>query len=351
MKKWNSRILSLALALGLCLSLMPAASAAGVPNFPAAFQGEGYYLSVTPYEFQGEDGWYIPASARGKRTFHDGLIMVWKNVKEMDEYGYYTGRTYQRVGYADLTGKVVLTFDDWEDPPASPDPTYDAPFSGGLARYYEWDTGLYGYLNTKGEKVIPAQYAPAFHFSDGVARVKDTDGEFHFIDETGNVIREMEWCVDNLSEFGEGMAAYEGYMENGDYFVGFVDKQGQPAITIFRGEKRDYSTKEYLSVSNMGTRAVFSDGYAVLWDFRGGRTRAAYVVIDAEGNQVGVLDAEPPAYVQPMSMKYSEGLIFVKLEDTGARGGAARPRAHIWTPRGTSCATLERALSRPMTRT
>ena len=198
--------------------------------------------------------------------------------------------------------------------------------------------------------MIPAQYALAFHFSDGVARVKDTDGEFHFIDETGNVIREMEWCVDNLSEFGEGMAAYEGYMENGDYFVGFVDKQGQPAITIFRGEKGDYSTEEYLSVE---TRSVFSDGYAILYDYRGGRRYPAYVVIDTQGNEVGVLDAEPPVYVQPMSMKYSEGLIFVKLEDTGAQGrrGAARPRAHIWTPRGTSCATLERALSRPMTRT
>ena len=135
-------LLAVFLSAAMLAGVIPvSAAAAGVPNFPAAFQGEGYYLSVTPYEFQGEDGWYIPASARGKRTFHDGLIMAWKNVKEMDEYGYYTGRTYQRVGYADLTGKVVLTFDDWEDPPASSDPTYDAPFSGGLARYYEWDTG------------------------------------------------------------------------------------------------------------------------------------------------------------------------------------------------------------------
>ena len=54
----KKRILSLALSLCLCLALTPAASATESLGFPAAFQGDGYYISATPYELQ-DEGWFM----------------------------------------------------------------------------------------------------------------------------------------------------------------------------------------------------------------------------------------------------------------------------------------------------
>ena len=52
----KKRILSLALSLCLCLALTPAASATESLGFPAAFQGDGYYISATPTNFRTRAG-------------------------------------------------------------------------------------------------------------------------------------------------------------------------------------------------------------------------------------------------------------------------------------------------------
>ena len=102
----KKRFLSLALALGLCLTLLTVpAAAAETEYFPAAFQGDGYYITATPYEIQ-DEGWYLS----GKLAFHEGLVMVYQDAQEMDSQGYYTGQTYQRVGYADKTGIPYVVF-------------------------------------------------------------------------------------------------------------------------------------------------------------------------------------------------------------------------------------------------
>ena len=84
----RKRILSLALALclGLGLLTVPAGAAANPCGFPAAFQGDGYYITATPYEIQ-DEGWYLS----GKTAFHEGLVMVYQDAQEMDSQGYYTG--------------------------------------------------------------------------------------------------------------------------------------------------------------------------------------------------------------------------------------------------------------------
>lgn len=312
----KKRFLSLALALGLCLTLLTVpAAAAETEYFPAAFQGDGYYITATPYEIQ-DEGWYLS----GKLAFHEGLVMVYQDAQEMDSQGYYTGQTYQRVGYADKTGKVVLTFDSWEEPPASPGIAldYDLYFSDGMCVYYEWDTGLYGYVDRQGEPVIPAQYRSAEPFRDGVGRVDTTEGETLFLDQTGQVVFAPGENLD-VGEFGDGLVSARGELESGDYFVGFLDKQGQPAISIYRGERSGYSTDEYLAVYDAGTRSRFSEGYAILADYRGGRTHPAYVFIDTQGNEVGVIDAQAPVYIDVSShWIFSDGVVFVKIVDTAA---------------------------------
>ena len=310
MKKRGSRILSLALALGLCLTLLPAASAAVVPNFPAAFQGDGYYISATPYELQ--EGWFIE-TGRGGDAFQEGLLRVYRNAQAMDDQGYYDG-TYQQVGYADKTGKVVLTFDDWEDPPASLGLTGDDSlyFSEGMCAYFDWDTELFGYVDSQGNEVILAQYRKAEPFQDGLARVITTEGDYLFLDKTGRVALAINDDLAVDSQFGDGLLAAKGYLasDKSDYFVGFLDKQGQPAITIYRGEWRNHIEDDYLTIREAGYFSRFSEGYAILHDYRGGRRYPAYVVIDTQGNQVSVIDAEPPARasIYPRDAFFSDGL-------------------------------------------
>ena len=54
------------------------------------------------------------------------------------------------------------------------------------------DGGKYGYLNQQGEWVIPAQYAKAFPFSDGLAAVQSENGrQYHLIDKQGHTVAEL----------------------------------------------------------------------------------------------------------------------------------------------------------------
>lgn len=58
-------------------------------------------------------------------------------------------------------------------------------FHDGLARVGR--NGKYGYMNIKGEEVIPCSYTDAYDFSNGVARVI-IDGKTKYIDINGNVV-------------------------------------------------------------------------------------------------------------------------------------------------------------------
>ena len=61
-----------------------------------------------------------------------------------------------------------------------------APFKDGLARVANIN-GKWGYLNTKGDEVIPCIYDSAEEFSEGVGCVEDKIG-YRFIDTDGNVL-------------------------------------------------------------------------------------------------------------------------------------------------------------------
>ena len=99
-------------------------------------------------------------------------------------------------------------------------------FYYGLAKYQEGS--LWGHINQKGEMVIPAQWAYAANFFEGLAAVKTTEGKWGFIDTKGNyVITPRFSCV---VRFMEGLAAVadSGYGEScqgGKW--GFVNKSGE----------------------------------------------------------------------------------------------------------------------------
>ena len=307
----KKRILSLALALGLCLSLMPAASAAEtLSEMPDVFQGDGVYITATPFSIQVDDGWYVNTTGYSNLAFGDGLIMVVRNEREVDENGYYTGATIYRAGFADKTGRVVLDFADWENPPALRDLlTGNRSFSEGLCAYYDHETGLYGYLNTQGEPVTPAIYDYVNDFRDGVAWVRLPGSDrLQVINTSGQVLFEVERednCV--YSDFGDGLAPYRGYSVDGEYFEGYIDKQGHIGIDL---------TDTGLSSYHEGTYFLFSDGYAVLEDYRGSKSYPSYVIIDTQGSEVATIDPAAPVYAEIAGETFYDGLLQVSLIDT-----------------------------------
>ena len=122
----KKRILSLALSLCLCLALMPAAAATetGITDeIPDVFQGDGLYITVTPWSIQNNsEGWTLAKvglnEAADENYFHGGFIPVFRNEKEVDEFGYYTGKTINYINYVDTEGNL-LNLSGFENPPPS----------------------------------------------------------------------------------------------------------------------------------------------------------------------------------------------------------------------------------------
>ena len=111
-------------------------------------------------------------------------------------------------GMLSVTGEIVV----------APKYEYLDLFSAeGLARFE--DHGLWGFVNEKGEEVIPAQYDNANNFSDGLAVVK-VGGMYGFIDATGKMVIAPQFLdVGDGFHFGRCV-----FLENGKQ--GLIDKNG-----------------------------------------------------------------------------------------------------------------------------
>lgn len=109
---------------------------------------------------------------------------------------------------------------------------YVREFSGGLAAIYQqvwdgskWNQG-YGFVNKKGEIVVPCIYKSVTPFKDSVTWVQDNDKKNILIDKKGNVIKTKSYT--KVSYFFEGnkglCAVYEG--DN----MGFINREGKEVI-------------------------------------------------------------------------------------------------------------------------
>lgn len=85
-------------------------------------------------------------------------------------------------GFIDDRGQVVIP------------PQYEqaANFYDGLALVQR--DGLFGYINPAGEEVIPPQFEDAWHFSEGLAPVF-AEGRWGFINRTGRMVVEPQYDV------------------------------------------------------------------------------------------------------------------------------------------------------------
>lgn len=91
------------------------------------------------------------------------------------------------------------------------------PFSEGLAAVKK--DGKFGYINTKGELVIPCQFDKACDFSDGLAIVMDDEYNIKILDIDGNV-KSTPYILDILW-YGTGGWHYD----KGYYSLGFVNNR------------------------------------------------------------------------------------------------------------------------------
>jgi len=123
-----------------------------------------------------------------------------------------------------------------------------------------------GYIDIKGNIIIPLQFMYAEDFSEGLARVCDENGLWGFIDKTGKYVIEPQFVW--AGDFNEGVAAvyksdpYSADVKNG---VGFIDKNG--ALII------DYMYSTFYAADPKGDLELLNkaDGLIdVMWGREGG---------------------------------------------------------------------------------
>ncbi|MGE9310097.1 WG repeat-containing protein [Niabella sp. CJ426] len=155
---------------------------------PIAYKGvdaEGGYISVREggskkdiYDARGKNitnGKYDDI----KGTFSDGLLLVGKRYTNKE--GYINTKNYFIDTLCNV--KIDLTAKGYEDAEA---------FSAGLAVVRN-STRNYGYINTRGELIIPCQYKYARHFypTSQLALVQLKDDSYVMIDKKGNIVKKL----------------------------------------------------------------------------------------------------------------------------------------------------------------
>ena len=149
--------------------------------------------------------------------FSEGYAQIWQNEKST---------------FIDKTGKEISS-SKYDISPYN-----ISAFSNGLAAVYQAsenrNTGKFGFINKKGEIVIPLKYEMAFDFSEGLANIKE-NGKWYFINKSGMKILKMGY--DHIDSFSEGLAhvengATEAYFSRIGGKNGYIDKTGKELILL-----------------------------------------------------------------------------------------------------------------------
>ena len=146
-------------------------------------------------------------------SFSDGLAAVadglWKEAK---------------YGFINKSGEVVI--------PLRFDPLLGQMESMSLSRFTEGLApvmfgNLYGYIDHKGNTVIPAIFRDAGQFAEGLASVTKTDGQKGYIDKAGLFV--VKLASGTGGQFKEGLATLTVQI-NGRTKMGYIDRTGKTII-------------------------------------------------------------------------------------------------------------------------
>ena len=187
------------------------------------------------YGYIDSKGKYVlPLQWGNAESFNEGLAVV---ANDEGDYGYIdkTGRLVipckygvagyfsdglapVNDGYINKTGKTVIPRkDDWNE---------ILEFREGLAPVRNKDA-KWGFIDTKGDVIIPFEWKSARWFGEGYAPVWDNSGKCGYIDKTGRVVISLrdEWV--NAGWFSEGLAP----IKNKEEKWGYIDKTGNAVIS------------------------------------------------------------------------------------------------------------------------
>ena len=167
-------------------------------------EGESAYAL---FNVQGEPAGQLSGQAAGQYGIREGLALY-----QEEESGLW--------GYMDLKGQITV--------PAQFETA--GLFYDGLAAVVQ--NGKTGYIDHSGTLVIPCQYKAIYwhgegHFQDGAVIVTDANGKSFILDQTGNQIspRAYDWLKAGFSP--NGLAFYQYISDSGGLEQGFVDTKGQ----------------------------------------------------------------------------------------------------------------------------
>ena len=150
----------------------------------------------------------IPCQYEEAARFSEGLACVKVNGKN---------------GFIDKSGKMVIT-------PSFSRACWVSDFSEGLAAVYTGDDSSGGFINKKGEWVIPPIYSYIAAFSEGLAIVqKDLSANYGFINPNGKIVIPASYN-DGLS-FHEGVATVKISNPTGAATFAIIDKTGKKIAT------------------------------------------------------------------------------------------------------------------------
>ena len=152
--------------------------------------------------------------------FSDGLAYIAKADK--DNYKY---------GYINKKGEIIIPIEFESYDLTKP----EVSFCNGLACVYK--DGGYGYIDKNGNVVIPCVYYCAWDFSDGLAWVcKEENGKWGCIDTSGKV--QIPFTYSAESHFKEGRAWMKD--EKTEKY-GCIDKNGKVVIPFIYAHVMDFS--------------------------------------------------------------------------------------------------------------
>jgi hypothetical protein len=205
----------------------------------------------------------------------------------------------------------------------------------------------WGYIDQTGAVVIPAQFAGAFHFSDGLASVRldERSPLWGFIDKAGKVVIQPQFGMPLW--FSEGLV--EGYGEKNKILnvpLGYVDKDGRYTVHLEEpGMEIEFLTDYSEGLAGVSMRPKHADGsigkstwgyldYGGKWIIPrslagAGAFHKGLAAATGKGGTWGYIDRTGQFVIAPRfeaAMEFSEGLAAVKV---GGRWGWINPDGQV----------------------
>lgn len=177
--------------------------------------------------------------------------------------------------------------------------------------------GKWGYIDAKGNIVIPPKYRGGFDFSEGLAAFISDNGKSGFINKKGEVVIEPEFYVEG--DFENGIApVWLKSNESANIPYSYIDKTGQVIVntdylyvTNFREDLMCVSTNgEKYGFCDRDFNLVIEEQFAMAGYFSEGLANFTYEI----DGKWGFIDKEGNVQIEPRfngTWHFSEGLAAV----------------------------------------